>query len=275
MDVIAPAVPAEDRLLLGLGRSGGPTDPRCRAPDSSAPDVRAPGRIEARRSRRSPNRIKRLRHSSRIARTKAPRGRWHSARGRATRRGRGPCLARSAEHSHDVVSPTGTAPLGCSYPSASGYEQHEVGTRVDEAHRASGALGNYSPELTSPSTRSPNQRSRAFEVARVSIRPGVLQEYRVLGPILGTFRNVTRPCQTSVHETRFPGGLVSGRFYRISGSGRPQAGGGQGARAARSRQEHGVDVSSDSSEPPTGSLHRLQGEPRPRTAHLAPEAGSG
>jgi predicted ATPase len=27
-------------------------------------------------------------------------------------------------------------------------------------------------------------------------------------------------------------------------------------------------VSSDSSEPPTGSPHRLQGEPRPRTAHL-------
>src|SRR4029453_2900329 len=78
-----------------------------------------------------------------------------------------------------------------------------------------GALGNYSPELTSPSTRSPNQRSRAFEVAKVSIRPGVLQEYRVLGPILGTFRNVTRPCQTSVHETRFPGGLASGRVYRI------------------------------------------------------------
>src|SRR4029453_3954123 len=65
-----------------------------------------------------------------------------------------------------------------------------------------GALGNYSPELTSPSTRSPNQRSRAFEVAKVSIRPGVLQAYRVLGPILGTFRNVTRPCQTSVHDAR-------------------------------------------------------------------------
>ena len=59
-----------------------------------------------RRSRRSPNRIRRLRHSSRIARTKAPRGRWHSARGWATRRGHGPCLARSAEHSHGVVSPT-------------------------------------------------------------------------------------------------------------------------------------------------------------------------
>jgi hypothetical protein len=28
-------------------------------------------------------------------------------------------------------------------------------------------------------------------------------------------------------------------------------------------------------EPPMGSPHRLQGEPRPRTAHLAPEAGSG
>jgi hypothetical protein len=94
VDVIALAVPAEDRLLLGLGRSGGPAGPRCRAPDSSDPDVSAPGRIEARRSRRSPNRIKQLRHSARIARTKAPRGRWHSARGRATRRGRGPCLAR-------------------------------------------------------------------------------------------------------------------------------------------------------------------------------------
>jgi hypothetical protein len=57
VDVIALAVPAEDRLLLGLGRSGGPTGPRCRAPDSSAPDVRAPGRIEARRSRCSPNRL--------------------------------------------------------------------------------------------------------------------------------------------------------------------------------------------------------------------------
>jgi hypothetical protein len=112
VDVIALAVPAEDRLLLGLGRSGAPTDPRCRAPDSSAPDVSAPGRIEARRSRRSPNRIKRLRHSSRIARTKAPLGRWHSARGRATRRGRGPCLARSAEHSHGVVSPTGLGRRG-------------------------------------------------------------------------------------------------------------------------------------------------------------------
>jgi hypothetical protein len=54
----------------------------------------------------------------------------------------------------------------------------------------------------------------------------------------------------------------------------PQAGGGQGARTACSRQERGVDVGSESSEPPTGSPHRLQGEPRPRTAHLAPEAGS-
>jgi hypothetical protein len=92
--------------LLGLGRSGGPTGPRCRARNSSAPDVSAPGRIEARRSRRSPNRIRRSRHSSRIARTKAPRGRWHSAHGRATRGGRGPCRAKSAAHLHGVVSPT-------------------------------------------------------------------------------------------------------------------------------------------------------------------------
>jgi hypothetical protein len=55
----------------------------------------------------------------------------------------------------------------------------------------------------------------------------------------------------------------------------PQAGRTQDARAASSRQERGVAVSSDSSEPPTGSPRRLQGEPRPRTAHLAPEAGSG
>jgi hypothetical protein len=55
----------------------------------------------------------------------------------------------------------------------------------------------------------------------------------------------------------------------------PQAGWTQGARTACNRQEHGVDVSSGPSEPPMGSLHRLQGEPRPRTAHLAPEAGSG
>jgi hypothetical protein len=54
-----------------------------------------------------------------------------------------------------------------------------------------------------------------------------------------------------------------------------QAGRTQGARTACSRQERGVAVSSDSSEPPTGSPHRLQGEPRPRTAHLAPEAASG
>src|SRR4029450_6838192 len=54
----------------------------------------------------------------------------------------------------------------------------------------------------------------------------------------------------------------------------PPAGGGQGARAAHSRQEHGVDVSSDSSEPPTGSLHRLQGEPRPSTTHLPSRPGS-
>ena len=54
-----------------------------------------------------------------------------------------------------------------------------------------------------------------------------------------------------------------------------QAGRDPGARTACSGQEHGVDVSSDSSEPPMGSPHRLQGEPRPRTAHLAPEAGSG
>jgi hypothetical protein len=112
VDGITLAVPAKDRLLLGLGRSGGPTGPRCRAPDSSAPHVSAPGRIEARRSRRSPNRIKRLRHSSPIARTKAPP--WALAFGAwtATRRGRGPCLARSAEHSHGVVSPTGSAHKG-------------------------------------------------------------------------------------------------------------------------------------------------------------------
>jgi hypothetical protein len=54
----------------------------------------------------------------------------------------------------------------------------------------------------------------------------------------------------------------------------PQASGGQGARTACRRQEHGVDVSSDPSEPPTGSLHRLQGERRLRTAHLAPGARS-
>jgi hypothetical protein len=54
-----------------------------------------------------------------------------------------------------------------------------------------------------------------------------------------------------------------------------QAGREPGGRTACSGQEHGVDVSSDSSEPPMGSPHRFQGEPRPRTAHLAPEAGSG
>ena len=73
-------------------------------------------------------------------------------------------------------------------------------------------------------------------------------------------------------------GAVSGRCDGIPVSRfdwRFKRGGTQGAGAARSRQEHGVDVSSDSSEPPTGPLHRLQGEPRPRTAHLAPEAGSG
>ena len=75
VDVIAPAVPAEDRLLLGLGGRGAHR-PWLPSPDRSGPDVRAPGRIQARRSRRSPNRIKRLRESSRIARTKAPRGRW-------------------------------------------------------------------------------------------------------------------------------------------------------------------------------------------------------
>ena len=118
VDVIALAVPAEDRLLLG--RVGRPDRPRCRAPDSSAPDVRAPGRIEARRSRRSPNRIRQLRHSSRIARTKAPRGRWHSARGRATRRGRGPCLARSAEHSHGLAPSRGAVRQGRHVPEGIG-----------------------------------------------------------------------------------------------------------------------------------------------------------
>ena len=71
---------------------------------------------------------------------------------------------------------------------------------------------------------------------------------------------------------------VSGRCYGIPHQPIPlavQAGRDPGARTACSRQEHGVDVSSDSSEPPMGSPHRLQGEPRPRTAHLAPEAGSG
>jgi hypothetical protein len=99
----------------------------------------------------------------------------------------------------------GLVPERRSYPSVSGYEQHEVGTRVDastQSERARSATTR--PNSTSPSTGSPNRRSRAFEVAKVSIRPGVLQEYRVLGPILGTFRNVTRPCQTSVHETRSP-----------------------------------------------------------------------
>ena len=50
---------------------------------------------------------------------------------------------------------------------------------------------------------------------------------------------------------------------------------GQDPRMACGCRECGVDVSSDSSEPPSGTPHRLQGEPRPRTAHLAPEAGSG
>jgi hypothetical protein len=53
-----------------------------------------------------------------------------------------------------------------------------------------------------------------------------------------------------------------------------QAGRTQGTRLAWSRQEPGVDVSSDSSEPPMESPHRLQGEPRARTAHLAPKGGS-
>jgi hypothetical protein len=128
VDVIALAVPAENRLVLGLGRSGGPTGPRYRAPDSSAPDVSAPGRIEARRRRRSPNRIKRLRHSARIARTKAPRGRWHSAL-RAAGADR---ASHGQRNTRTAWCPRRDPPLlGCSYPSVSGYEQHDVGTSVD------------------------------------------------------------------------------------------------------------------------------------------------
>jgi hypothetical protein len=54
-----------------------------------------------------------------------------------------------------------------------------------------------------------------------------------------------------------------------------QAGRDPGARTACSCQEHGAGASSDSSKPPMGSPHRLRGEPRSRTAHLAHEAGSG
>ena len=136
-----------------------------------------------------------------------------------------------------------------------------------QADRA-GALGNYSPELTSPSTRSPNQRSRAFEVAKVSSRPGVLHEYRVLGPILVPERDATL-------SRKRPRNALSRRAgLRPLPPDPPlpvpvwsRAGRTQGARTACSRQERGVDVSSDSSKPPMGSPHRLQGEPRPRTAH--------
>jgi hypothetical protein len=80
-----PRGSSEGPSLARSGSVGKPDRPSFRAPDSSAPDVSASGRIEARRSRRSPKRIKRLRHSSRIVHTKAPRGRWHSGTGYATR----------------------------------------------------------------------------------------------------------------------------------------------------------------------------------------------
>jgi hypothetical protein len=52
-----------------------------------------------------------------------------------------------------------------------------------------------------------------------------------------------------------------------------QAGWDPGARTACSGQERGVDVNSDSSEPPTRSPYRSWAN-HARTAHLAPEAGS-
>ena len=189
VDVIALAVPAEDRLLLGLGRSGGPTDRRCRAPDSSAPDVSAPGRSEARRSRRSPNRIKRLRHSSRIARTKAPRGRWHSARGRATRRGRGPCLARSAEHSHGVVSPTGFA------------------TPCSTADPRRGASAGRLSQLTRRRLRAPARRAARPEVAHHEPRrttPGAIVYALTITPLSRRCNLTDSPDCTNVCRARSP-----------------------------------------------------------------------
>ena len=54
-----------------------------------------------------------------------------------------------------------------------------------------------------------------------------------------------------------------------------QAGRDPDARTACSGQEHRVDVSSDPSEPPMGSPHRLQGEPRPEPPIWRPRPGRG
>ena len=94
--------------------------------------------------------------------------------------------------------------------------------RTKQTERA-GALGNYSPELTSPSTQSLNQRSRAFEVAKVSIRPGVLWRGRIASGTSAFFqeaRHVGSGGSTSGSPTPFRGwrsDLVSPGYVYLQG----------------------------------------------------------
>jgi hypothetical protein len=117
--------------------------------------------------------------------------------------------------------------------------------------------------LASPSSCRQGGRSRPADPSLWSASPVTWRKLARLG---------IRPIRQALRQ-----GEAAGRFYQIplarfrwGSSGRTQ-----GARTACSRQERGVDASSDPSEPPMGSPHRLQSEPRLRNAHLAPEAGSG
>ena len=85
---------------------------------------------------------------------------------------------------HDL-SPTGSAhregfSTSLGTRPVSWYGQHEVGTSLDASTQSEQVRSATTrPNSTSPSTRSLNQRSRAFEVAKVSIRPGVLWIRRI------------------------------------------------------------------------------------------------
>jgi hypothetical protein len=115
-----------------------------------------------------------------------------------------------------------------------------------------------------PTPTGPVERGAALDLER-----------RTSGSRSGRAAAALDPAPTGSRDARRAGGFQPFLPHRVQpvpvGA---QAGRGQGTRAACSRQGRGVDVRSDSSEPPTGSPTGPRAN-HARTAHLAPEAGSG
>ena len=149
----------------------------------------------------------------------------------------------------------GSVPAGCG---RAGYRRSSGGTREQSARAPAQAR----PGRTPPGSGTrPRLHQKIFAVGRVDFRRAPPD---ILAKLLWTIPTFPPPRTAGWNTLRLP-----------PGSHGASSGQGQDPRTACSRQERGVDVSSDSSEPPTGSPHRLQGEPRPESPIWRPRPGRG